>query len=136
MSVIASANRKLFDGLRTLGLPAGHYVITGSGPLGVRNVRQISDLDIIVSTSLWDELSAKYGVIEQNGLKRIMLPDGVTEALHEGLDTSESIQERIEQAEIIDGLPFEPLERILRLKLRLARAKDLDDIIVLRNLLA
>lgn len=128
----AAANARLFASLRALQFPIGHYAITGSGPLGIRNLRQMNDLDIIVSRELWTLLAYQHGVVEEQGIKSIKLPGGVIEALPDDF----LLPDRIAQAEIIDGLPFETLENTLKLKEHLAREKDLDDIFFLQMLIA
>jgi len=45
-------NQKLFDIVRKLNLPLDKYAITSSGPIGVRNLRKINDVDIICTDEL------------------------------------------------------------------------------------
>lgn len=42
-------NRDKFDKLTRLNLPINQYAITGSGPMGARGLKDIGDIDIIVS---------------------------------------------------------------------------------------
>jgi hypothetical protein len=127
-------NQEKFSALRRLNLPRKHYAITGSGPLGIRNIRAIGDIDIIVSQELWKELAAKYNIIDLHGVKKISLPGGI-EAFHEGSfyakhvdPTIPTVASRIARAEIIDDLPFDSLEIILYYKRKDLREKDLKDI--------
>ncbi len=123
-------NEKLFDAIRELNLPIDQYAITGSGPIGIRNLREIGDLDIIVTKELWDTLSKEYPIAKQEGVQKLQFPSGVVEALkeyplEEGGPTND---ERIAQAEIIEGLPFESLEHVLYFKNKMGRDKDQGDI--------
>ncbi|CCB89426.1 GNAT family N-acetyltransferase [Simkania negevensis] len=135
-------NKKKFLALKQLDLPVDQYAITASGPLGIRNLRDINDIDIIVTQGLWDTLAARYGVTDTGSIKKITLLDGVIEAFQEGsfytapMDANApTIDERISKAEIIDGLPFDSLDRILYYKRKLGREKDLRDIFLIEHFL-
>ena len=75
--------------IKELDLPIGQYAITGSGNAGIRNLREIGDIDIIVSAELWNVLAAKYGVTDETGVKKIVFPDGIVEALGDALFDAE-----------------------------------------------
>ena len=129
---------KQFIAIKKLSLSLGHYAITGSGALGIRNLREIGDIDIIVSPELWNTLAAKYGVTDENGVRRVVFPDGVVEAFGDGsFYTAEhdphapSIEERIATAEIVEGLPFESLDHVIYYKRKMGREKDLRDILLI-----
>ncbi len=129
-----SHNKQKFSKLKSFHLPIGQYAIISSGPLGTRNLREIGDIDIIVTTELWNTLAQSYGVVEKDGVKKITFPGGLIEAFYEGsFNVSEdtdapTVVERIATAEIIDGLPFELLEYVLYYKRKMGREKDLKDI--------
>lgn len=132
---IMKSNREKFYALKKLDLPLGQYMISGSGPLGIRNIKEIGDIDIIVTRELWEILSTKYEVSEENGIKKIVFPGGTIEAFSEDTWISElkdpkspNISESIKNAEIIDGLAFDRLENVLFYKRKTAREKDLKDI--------
>jgi len=48
------------DNLNALNLPKEEYLIWGSGPLAVRNIRNSCDIDIVVLKNLWKNLVKKY----------------------------------------------------------------------------
>ncbi|MDD2548448.1 MAG: hypothetical protein PHO04_03170, partial [Candidatus Pacebacteria bacterium] len=48
-------NKQLFRNLRELNLPLGEYVVFGSGPMGIRNLRDMHDIDLIVTQDLFDQ---------------------------------------------------------------------------------
>lgn len=132
---IQQKNSEKFAALRALDLPVGDYAIAGSGPLGIRNLRAIGDIDLIVTSALWDKLAAKYGVKDENGVKKIVLSNGLIEAFGESSfytkpkdPQAPSMAERIAKAEMIEGLPFVSLESVLYFKRKMARDKDLNDI--------
>lgn len=133
-------NQQKFAAVKKLNLPVGQYAITGSGALGIRNLREIGDIDIIVTNELWNTLAAKYVIVEEAGVKRIVFPDGIVEGLGEcsfyteerDLDAP-TITERIARAEIIEGLPFESLEYVVYYKRKMGREKDLRDVQIIEE---
>ena len=58
----AKSNESKFAVIKALHLPIDQYAITGSGALGIRNLRAIGDIDIIVTPELWNILAKKYEV--------------------------------------------------------------------------
>lgn len=133
-------NKEKFDHLRSFDLPLGEYLITGSGPLGIRNLKEIGDIDIIVTDELWEELENQFGAVEENGVIKIVFPGGLIEAFKEGsfkgsLENIPRLAERIAHSEIIDGLAFDTLETILYFKKKERRKKDLIDIDIIESYL-
>lgn len=51
--------------VRELQLPVGHYVVTGSGSLGVRGIRAANDVDIQADEHLWRLLEDRFGPSEE-----------------------------------------------------------------------
>lgn len=125
-------NSEMFSALRDCKLPLGEYLIIGSGALGIRNLKAIGDIDIIVTPRLWDILANQYGVTIEEGVEKIPFPGGVIEAFRESsfhdLIEAPSTVSRIPNAEIIEGLPFDSLENVLFFKRKMGREKDLKDI--------
>ncbi len=135
-------NSAKFEALKKYNLPVDQYAITGSGPLGIRGLREIGDIDIIVTQKLWDELAEKYGVTVTDAVDKIVFAGENIEAFREGsfnleenFQDAPSIAERIAAAEMIDGLPFESLEHVLYYKRKMAREKDLNDVLTVEALL-
>jgi hypothetical protein len=131
-------NQKKFDLLRLLHLPLDQYAITASGPLGIRNLREIGDIDIIVSVKLWDSLASIYGIDEQNSIKKIMISPLISAFGEKSFpgpkdEKAPSIVQRLLDAEIIEGLPFESLKHVLYYKHLMKRPKDLKDIELIKN---
>lgn len=123
---------KLLQELKTLNLPNDQYVIIGSGPLAVRNLRKAQDLDILASDSLWNELSLKYPVIPQipPDIKKIQI--GNIEFVGQGSSYRDSkvatIDEIFKTANLINGHFFINLHLLRKIKLKRAKEKDLKDI--------
>lgn len=134
------ANDAKFQLVRDLNLPLGKYAITSSGPLGVREIREIGDIDLVVDDDLWNELASAYPIIEEQGVTKIRISQDI-EVLAEGSfygsrgTAQPSVAEQIAQADIIDGLPFVSLRHVLYFKREMKRPKDERDIAALERLL-
>lgn len=128
-----------FDSIRKLNFEIGDYILTGSSPMGIRGLREINDVDIVVSNRLWEKLEKQYGSNDDNGNKKIIISEDIEvfgEASFYNFEKNEndpSIDERIEKADIIDGLAFESLEHVLYYKTKMGRPKDLKDIELIRQ---
>jgi len=132
---IKKKNQLKFEVLKKYNLPLGQYAVIGSGPLGIRNLREIGDIDIIVSPELKDVLIAKYGMVDDGNVKKIVFPDDDIEAYWEGSfytqakdDNNPKVADMISRADVIDGLPFQSLEDAIYFKRKTGRDKDLEDI--------
>lgn len=127
-----------FEKLRGLALPIGEHAITGSGPLGIRGLREIRDLDVIVTEDLWELLESRYGSSDWDGIIHYGLD---IEFIHQQnfIDEPEgipSIQEQIKKSEMIQGLPFVRLEHLILFKQRrLSSAKDFRDLQLIKRFL-
>ena len=106
-------------------LPPGSYAVFGSGPLAAHGlIEELGDLDVIVAEEAWDRVRA-LGTIAMHG------DDPVVE-LDNGLSFGRSwaygdvdIEHLIEDAEMINGLPFVRLEAVVEYKRIAGRPKDL-----------
>jgi len=128
-------NHSKFAALTKYNLPPGQFAITGSGPLGIRNLKKIGDIDIVVSPELCDILIEKYGVTDDGKVKKIIFPEDNIEAFWESSFYTQpkdpdapTTADIITEAEIIEGLPFATLEVVLYFKNKMKRDKDLEDI--------
>ena len=119
------------DELELLKLPVGKFAIFGSGPMTVRGIRESADLDIIVKQDLWEELLGKHtACLHENPT---CLRIGNIEIYADWLDLSDSINEMIDSAEIIAGLPYVQLEYVIEWKTKFGRKKDIEDLELIRK---
>lgn len=132
-------NQEKFEHLKSFNLPAEQYFITGSGPLGIRNLREIQDIDIFVTRELWEILSSKYGVIDDGYKIKVVFPGNIVSAFRANSFYTEAkasddptLDERLAKAELIDGMPFESIEHIIHFKRKSGRDKDLKDILLIK----
>ncbi len=120
---------KFADELRALSLPSGTYAITGSGPLAIRNLIRLGDLDVIVTEALWKKLSLQYPVAENGCHLRI----GNIDIWKNCPYIETKTEEMIRTAETIDGLPFVRLSYTLEWKRKMRRPKDMEDIAIIEK---
>jgi hypothetical protein len=120
-------NKALFESVRALGLERGRYAITGSGPLGIRGIRVINDVDLVVDDELFEELAA----LHPSAGGRVEVSSTI-EAFRESAFPPEpgvpTVAEQIASAETIDGLSFVTLGTVLAIKRSKGREKDRADI--------
>lgn len=115
--------------MRSLQLPLGHYVVTGSGPLAVRGLREAEDIDLQVDDELWADLEKRYGAPTDE--KVMSLEEGIDAhrdtayTPHEG---ARDLAEQIRNADLIDGVAFMSLADTRVAKRAQGREKDLADI--------
>jgi hypothetical protein len=124
---VAVDRRELMRKLQSLELPLGHYVVTGSGPLAVRGIREAADIDVQVDDELWARLDRAYGPSR----------DGMLLTVDEDVDVHRDsayeplggdLADHIRAADVIEGVAFMSLEHTKAVKRAKARPKDFDDV--------
>jgi len=122
--------RKLLGELKKLNLPSDQFAIFGSGPLAVRNIRDVDDLDVIVKPDLWKELCKKH---ENENNKVIHI--GRIDLFRQWIPWFDDIIPVIDSADIIDGIRYVNLEYLLKWKKAMNREKDQKDIKLINEFL-
>ena len=114
----------LFGKLRALGLPTADYAVFGSGPLAVRDLlEEVHDLDVVARGAAWKQAKGLGGArTAPEGDPVVWLEGGAIEIFGGWLGWD--IDALIDNAEIIDGLPFARLEDVLAFKLSHGRPQD------------
>jgi len=129
--------RILLKELDTYNLPSKEYVIIGSGPLAIRNIRETNDIDILVSNKLWNDLSKKYAIVEKNGFQFIHLSPNIEvhgkKSFPKTSGNDPSQEENIRNAEIIENHPFQCVKHFLYYKRKGTREKDVKDVKLLES---
>lgn len=130
------SNKELFAQVKKLNLPIGKYALFGSAPLGIRNLKDCHDVDIIVTEDLWNKYKNKseWELKEMpNEFKDVYLCNGDIELWKNWRPGNWDIESLIKNAEISSGLPFVKLEEMIRWKKMNGREKDLKDVEVAEN---
>jgi hypothetical protein len=130
------SNTDLFQRIRDLHLPAGEFVIFGSGPMGIRGMRDCRDIDLIVTEDLWNALKDAGWEVRPKSDGSLRLVKDEIEVWRDWKPGEWDVNRLIRDAEAINGLPFVRLESVLKWKRLLAREKDLHDIELIEKFLS
>ena len=123
-----SAKDGVFDLLRSIELPAGDFAVFGSGPLIVRGIIEVgNDLDVLARGAAWEKAleSGELVYLPEHDVEVVSCFDGVVTIGTEWAIGEVDVDELIDTAEIIDGLPFVRLEHVIKYKQTAGRPKDL-----------
>lgn len=127
----------LFDRIKNLEFPPGEYVVVG-GAMEAHGIRKAHDIDIVVTPKLYNSLKnsgwtpcdcdncLNTGRILLKGDGVDILPDYSWEEKYKA-DT----QDLIQNADIINEIPFVKLEELKKWKEAAGRDKDKKDIILI-----
>ncbi|OLT28888.1 hypothetical protein BJF79_41300 [Actinomadura sp. CNU-125] len=120
--------------LLSFGFPRDDYVVHGSGPLLVRGLRTVDELDIVARGAAW-RAAARLGRPVSGDVTGARMYELPGECIHVSrhwflppADTDAGVDALIDDAEIFEGIRFARLDDVRAYKRRLGRAKDLADI--------
>lgn len=127
----------LIERVQELNLPNGSYAVFGSGPMAVRGLREARDLDIVVTSELFQKLKAegKYRAEALRDRHEALIFADVS--LYDSwAPDSWDIDQLIREAEMIEGVPFVKLETVREWKEIRNQEKDRADIKIIDEFLA
>jgi hypothetical protein len=126
--------------VKELNLPLGSYAVFGSGPLQIHGIREAQDIDLVVTTELYESLKQQGDWQEElkpNGqmvLEKDVYDIGVGwQSVGNYQPTTKRL---IDTAQIIDGVPFVSLEEFLAWKKQLVGEKHQRDVKLVEAYLA
>lgn len=137
----------IFERVRDLNLPFGEYVVVGSGVLEALGIRSANDVDVVVSEKFFQELVGQGAVIcrcekcealwRAGGQKKTIKLEGVDILSEYSWDDEYRADtlKLIEDALVIQGIPFVQPRELLRWKRAVGREKDQQDIVLLERYL-
>lgn len=127
---------RLLQRVSELALPANDYAIFGSGPLLVRGIIDAAnDIDIICRGAVWHQVLPIGDLIhlDDYDVDIVSIEDGlITFGRSWGIGDFD-VDELIETAEVIEGLPFVQLRHVIRYKKVAGRDKDLQHLELLEQ---
>lgn len=129
-----------FESLKKLNLPTDQFIVVSSGALSVRGIRDSKDIDVIVTESLWDQLSKEYTVgVNSFGVQNLELENDIeilnpTQSIF-GNSRIVPVTELFEKADIFYGIKFINLDHLKMIKKELGRERDLKDIALIDDYL-
>jgi hypothetical protein len=118
---------RLLGEVRALGLPAGNFVLFGSAPLLVRGiVPPTGDVDVLARGPAWEAARALGPTVRlpHYGVDVVRLLDGRIEIGTVWGIGNVDVDDLIDSAEDIDGLPFAGLAHVRAYKELAGRPKN------------
>ena len=128
----------MIEKIKSLGLPNSDFAIFGSGPMMIHGLKEMRhDIDIITRGAAWEKVK-EMGEVEtaEMGDQKVMLFNNRIEAFDGWAPGNMNADKLIDEAEVIDGLPWVHIEHVLEYKKILNREKDQEDIKILEHYLA
>ncbi len=111
-----------------LSLAPGDYAVFGSGPLLVRGIiDEVNDIDILARGTAWQQALGTGSLIElpEHGVSVVSLNDGLLTIGSTWAIGDVDVDEAIESAETIAGLPWVRLALVGEYKRVAGRPKDI-----------
>lgn len=116
---------------KKLGLPLGSYIVFGGCPLAAFGIRETEDIDIVAIPEVFNNLRNTGKWVEKKTERgNIFLSKGLYEVgtVWDYGEYNPDIQKLIKRAVVFEGVPFAPLEDVLKWKKAFGRPKDLKDL--------
>lgn len=116
--------------VKSLDLPKGSYVVYGSAPLAVLGIREVNDIDLLVSDELYNELAKKGWKKIHKGPKDEPLTFDIFDA-HKSWEFSDyapKLSELLSRAVYVEDVPFASLIDVKKWKEASGRPKDITDL--------
>lgn len=122
--------QEIIEKVKSLNLPAGSFVVFGSGPMVAAGIRETDDIDMFVTTEVWQSLKdAGWRQIDKGVDDRPLARDVFD--VHDNWNFSfyaATLAYLLETADTFDGVPFASLDEVRKWKIASGREKDLRDI--------
>jgi hypothetical protein len=133
---MGSVDHPLIARLRSLGLPDGDWALFGSGPLLLRGwIDDVGDLDVVCRGAAWAK-AREIGdivVLEPDGVQIVSI-DGSAITIGRSWRYGDTpIDEYIDGAKTIGGIPCVRLEHIVAYKRIADRPKDREHLAIIRE---
>ncbi len=127
----------IFEEVKKLNLPLGKYVVVGSGIMAAKRMRNINDIDLLVTEDVYEIISKQEGWTSEPKSDGWTLTKGIYEIdkVFKYKEYNPGTDHLIKTAEIINGIPFMQLSELVKFKEILRREKDLEDIELIKKYL-
>lgn len=127
--------QEIIEKVKSLNLPEGQFVVFGACPLAVAGLRETGDIDMVVSSSVLEEL-------KKRGWKQITKGEDDKPYTHDIFEAHDkwgfgvyprTLEQLLATADVVDGIPFASLQEVRAWKAASGRPKDLGDIKLIDN---
>lgn len=115
--------------LRSINLPLGDHAIFGSGPLLAHGIiESVADIDVIARGAAWQHGLEKGSLVylAEHKVTVCSFFGGLVTVGRSWAYGDFDVDELIDSAELVDGLPCVPLEFVISYKQTAGRPKDMD----------
>ncbi len=133
---IIRETRELIKQLKKFNLPKGRFLIYGSGVLGIRGLREMNDLDVIVEASFYKKLLKKYREYLKENPKALANNGRTIKIGRFELGVSPpylNFKKAKKEADVFFGIKFVSLRDLIFCKKKMKRKKDLRDIQIIKK---
>lgn len=130
--------KQIIETIKKLNFPKDQFLVVASGPIGIRNLRESGDIDLIVTPQLWHKLHSKHTSVIEGEVEKIKLNADV-EILGPGSyffnESVYPLKDMFEKADSIEGILFLNLNQLIDFKKKIGRKKDFKDIELIKKYL-
>ena len=126
------SKRSAVEMVHRLGLKRGSFVVIGGAVLEVLNLRETSDVDLVVSDEVYEHYrdEKKWAEYVQDNGKKVLSHDGYN-MMHTWMGNS--LKHLQHHSFEIEKIAFMGVEELIEAKRHLGRKKDLEDIMLLEG---
>lgn len=128
----------IFEQVKSLNLPLGEYAVVGSGVMAAHGIRDYKDIDILVTSTLYEQLKSSGWKENSDRPDLIFVEKGIFGAGRTMMTTpryNPDNDKLIANADVINGIAFIQLNDLVKFKKSLSRPKDLEDIALIEKYL-
>ena len=121
-----------------LDLPIGEYCVVGSGPLAVRSLCDATDIDLLVSGRIYEQLKEKDAWVESANEEGVMILSNPPYEVGHEYRCGEYLGEPetlFDEVDVVDGVAFASLEQVMQYKRARGKQKDQQDIALVNEYL-
>nr|AIA13127.1 Unknown Function [uncultured bacterium] len=122
--------QEIVAAVKSLGLPQESYVVFGSCPMALANLREAGDIDLLVTPEVFEQLGARGWVMMHKGKDDNPLTKDIFEA-HQHWNFSSyrpTLKHLQKTATMYHSVPFAALSEVRKWKAASGRPKDLVDV--------
>lgn len=125
--------------IEQVDFPAMQYVVFGGASLTIRGLRDCNDVDFFVSDRLYAGLRQNQWAETSTNKRKPYLVNNIGGVAAQAFNIWEGgrwlpdISRYITAPELIDGIPFMPLDELYEWKKATGRAKDLADLVIIEQ---
>ena len=128
-------NSALFtDRVKALGLPLGQCIVIGSGIMGALNIRESSDIDLVVTKELFADLKRKGWRLGIQHNEEVLQKDDAEVWLTWSISGETAyFDDLMLRSMSINGVQFTTPEYVMQWKQHMAHPKDVRDVKLLEK---